>query len=68
MSTEKLAIHDEQLNQTSGGTLLPYRVKPGDSLAAIAEQYHVSVSDLARWNNIENPDILTVGQQLVIKY
>lgn len=68
MSTEKLAINDERLNQTSGGTLLPYLVKPGDCLAAIAEQYHVSVSDLARWNHIENPDVLTVGQQLVIKY
>ena len=68
MALDKVLMDDEQMDAVTGGTVLPYQVKPGDSLAAIAEQYHVSVSDLARWNHIENPDVLTVGQQLVIKY
>ena len=41
-------------------------VHPGDSLAAIAKAYSVSLTDLIQNNGIANPNIIYVGQRLVI--
>ena len=68
MTTDKMAMNDDQLDSVTGGTVLPYRVQPGDSLAAIAAKYHVSVDDLARWNNIKDPSLIAVGQQIRVKF
>ncbi len=43
-----------------------YRVKPGDSLMAIAKQYGVDVVKLGQANRILNYNLITVGQVLVI--
>ena len=43
-----------------------YFVKPGDTLWKIAKRYRSTVEDIARVNNIENPDRISVGQQLFI--
>ena len=61
-------LNDNQLDEVSGGTMIPYRVQPGDTLADIAVRYHVTVEELARWNNIKDPGMIGVGQQLKIKY
>lgn len=42
-----------------------YRVKSGDYLGKIANRYHVSVSNLKRWNGLRNNN-LRIGQKLVI--
>lgn len=42
-----------------------YRVRRGDYLGKIASRYHVSVSDLKRWNSIRGTTIHS-GQKLVI--
>ena len=68
MSTNKVAMNDEQMNQVTGGSVLSYIVQPGDTLGAIAKKYNVTIEQLMKWNNITNPDILMVGQQLVIKF
>jgi len=68
MAFDKVAMSDEEMDAVSGGTILPYRVKPGDSLAEIAKKYHVTVDQLVRWNNIQDPSMLVVGQQLKIKF
>ena len=65
---DKVKMNDDQLEEVSGGSILPYQVQQGDSLSAIAKKYHCTVDDLMRWNNIKNPNIITVGQQLKIKY
>lgn len=39
-------------------------VRPGDTLQGIAFRYRVDPRDLARWNRIENPDLIVVGQRL----
>ncbi len=39
-------------------------VEAGDTLSAIAEKYQVSLDDLIRWNNIQDPDLITVGQKI----
>jgi LasA protease len=43
-----------------------YTVVAGDSLAVIAGQYQVDVATIATANGIANPDLLKVGQALVI--
>jgi len=68
MAFDKVEMNDEQMDGVTGGTILPYRVQPGDSLAEIAKKYHVTTDQLMRWNNIQDPGMLNVGQQLKIKF
>lgn len=44
----------------------PYSVKSGDTLGEIAQSYGTSVAELAKLNQLNNPDKLQVEQQLVI--
>jgi LysM repeat protein len=48
------------LNQTL------YTVQEGDSLSAISQRFGVSAEAIVAANNISNPDLLRVGDQLVI--
>jgi lipoprotein NlpD len=41
-----------------------YAVKPGDTLIRVALENGQSWRDIARWNNIDNPNLLEVGQVL----
>jgi LysM repeat protein len=43
-----------------------YTVQPGDRLASIASQFNVSWPDIATANNLTDPNIVYVGQTLVI--
>jgi len=43
-----------------------YVVEAGDSLAVIARRYGVDVTTIANTNQISNPDLLKIGQALVI--
>ena len=59
------------IEETVGGEEHPYSmviyfVKPGDTLWKIAKKYKSTVEDIARINNIENPDKINVGMQLFI--
>ena len=66
MNTEKL--NDEVLDEISGGSIIPYQIQPGDTLGAVAKNFNVSLDQLMRWNNIKDPNLVTVGQQLKIKF
>jgi len=46
-----------------GGDCL-YTVKPGDVLSLIAQRYGISVHELMRANQIDNPNLIYVGQVL----
>ena len=48
---------------SGGGT---YVVQRGDTLGAIAQRFGVSLADLINANNIANPNLVFVGQVLVI--
>lgn len=48
------------------GTSESYTVQPGDTLAEIAARYGVDLNALAEANNIENIDVIEVGQLLII--
>ena len=50
-------------SQPSGGVHI---VQPGDTLYRIALRYGVSVAAIVQANNISNPNMIRVGQQLVI--
>ena len=43
-----------------------YEVKKGDMLREIASYFDVSLSTLIQANNIENPDLIHVGQEIVV--
>ena len=43
-----------------------YRVKSGDTLGSIAAKHNVKVSQIMNWNNIKNPNKLSIGQKLEI--
>jgi lipoprotein NlpD len=45
----------------AGGT---YVVRPGDTLLKIARAHNVDMDSLRRWNNLTDPNQLTVGQVL----
>ncbi|MBP5758369.1 MAG: transglycosylase SLT domain-containing protein, partial [Bacteroidales bacterium] len=42
-----------------------HTVKKGETLASIAKKYHVSVSNIKKWNNLKR-DTIHVGQKLTI--
>lgn len=43
-----------------------YVVKSGDTLSNIANKYNITYQALASYNNITNPDIISVGQKIKI--
>ena len=43
-----------------------YVVRPGDTLSEIAKQHGVPIETLIKVNNIANPDLVIVGQELLI--
>ncbi|MFN8447955.1 MAG: LysM peptidoglycan-binding domain-containing protein [Anaerolineae bacterium] len=43
-----------------------YTVGYGQSLAQIAERFGMSLSDIARLNDITNPDLIYAGQKLIV--
>ena len=48
--------------------MIPYIVRPGDTMDEIAKHFHCTVEQLCRWNNIRNPQDLKAGQKLVIRF
>ncbi|MEO6999214.1 MAG: LysM peptidoglycan-binding domain-containing protein [Terracoccus sp.] len=39
-------------------------VAAGESLGSIAGQYGLTVADLVRWNDIDDPNLIKVGQKI----
>jgi membrane-bound lytic murein transglycosylase D len=52
--------------QIEGKTKIKYRIKSGDVLGIIAEDFDVRVADLKYWNNIYNERKIRAGSQLDI--
>jgi len=57
---------DALRDQVTSGTGYEHVVKSGETLAAIASQYGVTVNSIIRENNLTNPDVISVGQKLFI--
>jgi murein DD-endopeptidase MepM/ murein hydrolase activator NlpD len=43
-----------------------YTVQDGDTLSAIAQRYGISVNEIVAANDLPNPDVLSIGQTIVI--
>jgi murein DD-endopeptidase MepM/ murein hydrolase activator NlpD len=43
-----------------------YVIESGDTLQSIADQFGISLTDLINYNNIANPDFVSVGTSLII--
>ncbi len=56
------------MSDTSPAVPLPaqvaHTVVSGDTLSGIAQKYGVSLDDLLRWNAINNPDLIHVGDSI----
>jgi len=50
----------------SGGPTDTYVVRPGDSLSRIAVRFNTSVAQLVALNNIANPNLILIGQELTL--
>ena len=61
-------LNDEELQDVSGGTQIPYIVAPGDTIEEIAKRFRCTVEQICRWNNIRNPQDIKVNQKLVIRF
>jgi len=59
-------VNDKDLEQVSGGTRIPYRVKRGDTLSELAKKFHCTVEQLCQWNGIKDPNVIDVDQLLTI--
>ncbi len=44
-----------------------YIVKPGDTLIRIGLEHGQNYRDIAAWNNLENPNLIEVGQELRVR-
>ncbi|WYW22759.1 peptidoglycan-binding protein [Bacillus atrophaeus] len=53
--------------KNSAGTESTYTVKKGDTLSGIAKAEGVSLANLQSWNNIKNPNKISIGQVLKLK-
>lgn len=63
---EKVAITAE-LDEMTEDYPVRYIVRPGDTLYRISRKYGITVADIVKANNINNPDLIHVGQELWIK-
>ncbi|NOK10481.1 LysM peptidoglycan-binding domain-containing protein [Corallococcus exercitus] len=50
----------------AGAYMSNYRIRPGDTLSALAQRFGTTVSKLAKDNNISNPDLIFSGNNLKI--
>jgi len=46
--------------------LLQTSVQSGDTLTGVSKKFGVSVAEIAKQNNIDNPDRISVNQKLTI--
>ena len=51
---------------TPPGKPIYYTVVRGDALYKIAAKFDCTIADLVKWNNIKNPNIIYVGQKLIV--
>ena len=67
ISNPNLLFVGKKLKIPSGASLeIPYKVKKGDSLGNIASRFGVSISALSTRNGITSPNLIKIGQKIII--
>ena len=80
--SDEVKINDSELEEVSGGAgswrnyshgtyvnygnYIVYTVAQGDVLSGIAPRFGVTVQEIQVWNNIQNANLIRVGQKLTI--
>ena len=80
--SDEVKINDSELDEVSGGAgswrqyahgtyvnygnYIVYTVAGGDVLSGIAPRFGVTVQEIQVWNNIQNPNLIRIGQKLTI--
>lgn len=80
--SDEVKINDSELEGVAGGagswkqyakgtyvnygSYIVYTVASGDVLSGIAIRFGVTVAQIQGWNNIKNPNVISVGQKLTI--
>lgn len=59
--------NDEIDNNNNGQNEQIYIVKRGDTLSGIARSFNTTVQELVNLNNIQNPNLIYVGEQLRVR-
>ena len=71
-------INEQELENVTGGwqfanggyvnygNYIVYTVAPGDVLSGIGQRFGVGYMQIAAWNHIKNPDLISIGQKLTI--
>ena len=63
---QKIIINNNSENDTSNGEnscgKILYKIKYGDTLSALANKYNSSISEIAKLNNISNPNLIFAGK------
>ncbi|NAO99967.1 LysM peptidoglycan-binding domain-containing protein [Halomonas sp. MG34] len=62
---QELLVYSNGNGGSNPGTTV-YVVQPGDVLGRIAEQFGMTLSEIMSLNNISNPDLIQVGQELLV--
>ena len=67
VETTPFPVVESTPNPIASSNVVPdqYIVQPGDTLSGIAVNYNTSLQSLLSVNNIQNPDLLEVGQVLI---
>jgi LysM repeat protein len=60
------AAGDTRTAGQSASATSTYAVQAGDTLGKIAQRFGTTVAELQRLNKITNPDVLTLGQKLIV--
>ena len=63
---QKIKVPNYDTNEIHDTNHKIYIVEPGDTLTAISEEYGVSIQSIVNLNNIQNPNLIYVGETLRI--
>jgi membrane-bound lytic murein transglycosylase D len=65
-SGEQFKTRYKELPKRQRANYVRHKIKPGDTLLALAKRYGVRVADIKRLNNIRSPRSLQIGHNLII--
>lgn len=61
-----MPLNESQETSTDSNEVIIYKIQLGDSLSKIASQYNTTVEEIIKNNNIDDPSLIQVGQEIVI--